>query len=126
MSILSLLVPVQGLAAPPEEGEVLSEEPPPITDPEADADWAEAERLFRQGSARYAAADYAAAIEAFQAALELVLKHDFDPAVELGLLVNLARAHVRAFEVDRDLMHLRTALEIYRRIERGAEPSPGA
>ena len=107
-ALASTSVPAQ--AAPTSEDEALS--------PQAEADWKKAEQLFRQGSARYSAADYAGAIEAFQSALELLAMHDFDRAVEFALLLNLARAHRRAFEVDKDITHLRTALEIYRRLER--------
>jgi tetratricopeptide (TPR) repeat protein len=90
----------------------------PVLSPEAEADWKQAEQLFRQGSARYSAADYAGAITAFQTALELLAMHEFDRAVEFALLLNLARAHRRAFEVDKAVTHLRTAMEIYRRLER--------
>ncbi len=106
--------PIATRFGPPEE--------PAAEAPPQDPDWVDAERLFRQGSARYSAANYSAAIQDFQAALELVAKHDYDPSVELALLVNLARAHRRAYEIDRDVLHLRTALEINRRIKRVTPP----
>lgn len=75
-----------------------------------------AQALYEQGSARYDAADYAGAIDAFTEALSVVQQLP-DPAdsVRLSLLYNIASAHERAYEIDQDEAHLHQALELYER-----------
>jgi len=80
-----------------------------------------ARELFYQGSARYSAADYTAAIDRFTEALEIVTRINAEPKVRGALLLNLAKAHVRAYDVDEDVRHLRAAREILRRFQREAD-----
>ena len=80
-----------------------------------------AKELFYQGSARYSAADYTAAIDRFTEALEIVTRINAEPKVRGALLLNLAKAHVRAYDVDEDIRHLRAAREILRRFQREAD-----
>jgi len=71
----------------------------------------EARTLFREGTVKYESADYNGAIESFTEALALVT----DDHVRLSLLFNIAKAHEKAFKIDRDVTHLRQALTLYRR-----------
>ncbi|RMG95020.1 MAG: hypothetical protein D6705_14690 [Deltaproteobacteria bacterium] len=80
-----------------------------------------AKQLFYEGSARYSAADYTAAIDRFTRALEIVTRIGAEPKVRGALLLNLAKSHVRAYDVDTDVRHLRAAREIYRRFLREAD-----
>jgi hypothetical protein len=94
--------------APPDDEETTGEAEPA-------ADLSEAKRLFDEGLARYDAADYEGAIEVFTLALSEVRGQgvsDFD--IRGLLLFNIGRAHVRAWEIDRDVEHLRQAQKIIR------------
>jgi hypothetical protein len=88
---------------------------------ELSAEGKRAQQLFFDGSAQFSAADYTGAIEKFTEALKIVTKEGLDPTIRGALLINLARAHRKAYDVSRDLTHLRSSLEIYSRITREAE-----
>ena len=77
-----------------------------------------AQRLYREGEALYSAANYPAAIDKFTEALSLISsgQAEFDADTRGLLLLNLATAHERAYNVDPDLVHLRTSLEVLTRI----------
>lgn len=79
------------------------------------------EELFYDGSAKYSAADYVGAIESFTEALKIATKEGTDPPVRSALLQNLARAHVKAYDVDGEIRHLKKAREIYGNFVREAE-----
>jgi len=65
--------------------------------------------LFREGQASVAAADYAGAIEHFEAAMRLVA-HDPDAVgVRNRMRTELVIAHLRAYDVDGETSHLRKA-----------------
>ncbi len=81
------------------------------------------QKLFYEGSARYSAANYTGAIESFTAALEIVTRTGADPSVRGALLLNLAKSHVKAYDVSSEIRHLRTAREIYGRYASEAEPA---
>jgi tetratricopeptide (TPR) repeat protein len=86
-----------------------------------EADLSEAARLFDAGQTRYEAADYEGAIEIFTQALAALRDQGVDDFRIRGLLLfNIGRAHVRAYDIDRDLEHLRQAQAILRRfVEQG-------
>jgi tetratricopeptide (TPR) repeat protein len=75
-----------------------------------------ARSLYHEGSTLFEAADYEGAIEKFTEALSLVGDEDQDDMhVRLTLLFNIASAHVRQYEIDQDVEHLRQALALFRR-----------
>ncbi|MEM9457045.1 MAG: hypothetical protein AAGF11_22900 [Myxococcota bacterium] len=78
----------------------------------------EAQRLYSEGQVLYSAADYLGAIDKFTEALAIATRDAgaFDPEVRGRLLYNLATAHDRAFNTERDDKHLRIARELYGRI----------
>jgi hypothetical protein len=100
----------------PTEATEEPEEPPPEAEPTPDA-----QELFFQGAARYAAADYAAAIELFTQALELLTTQGGDVSARAALLENLARANTKLFEVNGDADQLRVAQALYKRLLRDAD-----
>ncbi len=70
---------------------------------------------YNEGSTLYSAADYTGAISAFTEALQIVTAELHDMNVRGALLLNLAKAHTNAFDVDHDAEHLRQARSIYTR-----------
>jgi tetratricopeptide (TPR) repeat protein len=86
----------------------------------------EARRLFDEGNARYDAADYKGAIEVFTLALrEIHGKGVDDFRVRALLLFNIGRTHMRAYEIYRDIEHLRQARSIFSRLVDEFERFPG-
>lgn len=91
---------------------------------------AEAEALFKSGQAKYETHDYAGAIADFTDAYNLALELDDEGLrddVLARLAYNLARAHVSAYDVDREPSHLELARRLladYRGHERqmGRDP----
>jgi hypothetical protein len=81
-------------------------------DPEADL--IAAGELFQEGVARYDAADFNGSIEVWMRALGKVASVE-DFQVRGLLLFNIGRAHVRAYDIDRDVTHLRQAKTILTR-----------
>ena len=71
--------------------------------------------LFKEGSAQYDSADYNGAIDKFTKALEIVTSVDGPTKIRLRLIFNIATAHEKAFTIDKDVQHLRQALNLYRR-----------
>jgi tetratricopeptide (TPR) repeat protein len=117
--------PALANAAPPHEsGEESTEaeaEAAAESDPALDEAATRARALFFDGSAQFSAADYDGAIEKFTEALKIVTSAGLDPKIRGALLINLARAHRKAYDTSRDLTHLRVSLDIYNRIDREAE-----
>jgi hypothetical protein len=75
-----------------------------------------AKRLYTEGSALYSASDYTGAIEKFTEALKAVtLASDLDPGVRGALIFNLGKAHMKAYSIDEDASHLRTARDLFQR-----------
>jgi tetratricopeptide (TPR) repeat protein len=86
-----------------------------------------AKELYNEGSSLYSAADYNGAIERFTDALKIVTSEgSADEYVIRGaLLLNIAQAHIHAYEVDADVGHLRAAKSIYQRFVDEAERGSG-
>jgi hypothetical protein len=104
---LLLGLPVEVLAAPPTE---------PAADPPK-SDTEQAEAIFRRGQTKYETADYVGAIELWTEAYGLVESTPENAAIKALLIFNLAQAHVKAFELDDDAIHLKQArslLDSYR------------
>jgi tetratricopeptide (TPR) repeat protein len=90
----------------------------------------QAAELFDQGSRRYETADYAAAIELFTQAYELAVEIEHEKTrndAVARLLYNLAGAHLKAWEVDRDPAHLRQAIDLLEKHgEQASDPADRA
>lgn len=88
---------------------------------------AKAKELYDEGSTLYSAADYNGAIEKFTAALKIVTAEGTDAHVAIrgDMLLNIAKAHVNAYDVDADIGHLRAARSIYKRFADEAERGAG-
>ena len=88
---------------------------------------ARAKELYDEGSTLYSAADYNGAIEKFTAALKIVTAEGTDAHVAIrgDMLLNIAKAHVNAYDVDADIGHLRAARSIYKRFADEAERGAG-
>jgi tetratricopeptide (TPR) repeat protein len=75
--------------------------------------------LYQEGSTLYSAGDYNGAIEKFTEALKIITAEGSGEAEEYQirgyLMLNIAKSHVNAYDVDRELFHLRQALSIYKR-----------
>ncbi|KIG13076.1 hypothetical protein DB30_00541 [Enhygromyxa salina] len=71
-----------------------------------------AETIFRQGQAKYETADYAGAIELWTAAYALVGSSTENASIKALLIYNLAQAHLKAFDLDKDKIHLKQALQL--------------
>jgi hypothetical protein len=76
---------------------------------------------YDEGSALYSAADYDGAIAVFTEALKIVTIERMDATVRGALLLNLAKAHVNAYDVDHDPSHIRQAKSIYLRFIKESE-----
>lgn len=81
--------------------------------------------LYQEGSTLYSAGDYNGAIEKFTEALKIITAEGSgDPEeyqVRGYLMLNIAKSHVNAYDVDRELYHLRQALSIYKRFVEESE-----
>jgi tetratricopeptide (TPR) repeat protein len=96
--------------------------PAPAGPAEGGADLSEAQRLFDVGTGRYDAADYEGAIEAFTEALTELRGKGVDDFRIRGLLMfNIGRTHMRAFEIDEKIEHLKQAKSIFSRFIEEAE-----
>lgn len=106
LALIFAVAPESAAAEPPEQ---------------ADPDFEEVKDLFYRGSASFSASNYDAAIELFTAALEKATVHGADPQIRGALLLNLASAHVHAFDLDHEGQHLRIAVDIFERFLREAD-----
>jgi tetratricopeptide (TPR) repeat protein len=79
--------------------------------PESSAN-AEAEAMFRRGQAKYETADYNGAIDLWTEAYALVESTPETASIKALLLYNLAQAHVKAYELDEDDIHLKQAQQL--------------
>lgn len=77
----------------------------------------QAQDLYTEGTAAYDSADYSRAIELFTESLALTpsLPESEAKPIRLQLLYNIARAHEMAFDIDKDVTHLRQARTLYKR-----------
>jgi tetratricopeptide (TPR) repeat protein len=91
----------------------------PAADPAAAQ--AEAEAMFRRGQAKYETADYNGAIELWTEAYNLVGSIPDNAAIQALLIYNLAQAHIKAFELDEDRIHLKQAEQLLRSFEANLE-----
>src|SRR5690349_10620400 len=103
----------------------------PAADPAAPAEASdEARELFQAGQAKYETHDYDGAIEAFTAAFAKAEQIDDDELRDEALArlgFNLARAHVSAYDIDKDPEHLSLARRLiadYRGHERALGRDP--
>jgi hypothetical protein len=104
--LITITLPRHALAAPA-AGEA---EPEPSTTELA-------ESKFRAGQTKYETADYDGAIELWTEAYGLVESTPETAAIKALLIFNLAQAHVKAFELHEDTLHLKKAralLDSYR------------
>jgi hypothetical protein len=112
--LLVLTAPATATAATP------SIQRPSLFQPQPDL--SDAERLFREGQTKYDSADYEGAIESFTKALgEATAKGSKEFQVRGLLLYNIGKTHIRAYEIDHDLAHLRQARAIYKRFIKEAD-----
>ena len=74
---------------------------------------ADAERLYRKGSAHYEAADYTAAITTWTDVLSSLPDSDEVLPIRLDLLYNIGVAHEKAYAIDKDPRHLRQAKQLF-------------
>lgn len=83
--------------------------------PAAEEPAARAKSEFEAGVSRYQQSDYAAAIERFSASFDASTGIE-DPQLRANVLhalqFNLARAHMKMYGIDRDLQHVRVALDL--------------
>lgn len=104
-SLIIISAPREALAAPA------------ASEAEAPSTTEQAETKFRAGQTKYETADYDAAIELWTEAYGLVESSPENAAIKALLIFNLAQAHVKAFELHEDTLHLKKAralLESYR------------
>ena len=80
--------------------------------PAASSPNAEAEAMFRKGQAKYETADYNGAIDLWTEAYALVDSTPETASIKALLLYNLAQAHVKAYELDEDDIHLKQAQQL--------------
>jgi tetratricopeptide (TPR) repeat protein len=92
---------------------------------EAQSPAQQAQALFKDGAAQYKLSNYANAVDKFSAAFVLSLEIDDDDLrgkVLHALQFNLARAHVKTYDIDEDVEHLRTAVDLLEKyLNEGAE-----
>lgn len=106
IAIGSLLPGAPAWAAPPAEATATAA---PAAETPKDPAIDHARKLYREGEARFATADYLKAIELWTEAFTSV-PDTSDAAYIKGVLIyNLATAHERAFEITGDISHLRQA-----------------
>jgi tetratricopeptide (TPR) repeat protein len=78
--------------------------------------------LFQEGQTLYEAADYNGAINKFTEALAAVKQAGSEDFQVRGLLLyNIGKTHIKAYDIDKDLSHLRQAQAIYRQFLQEAE-----
>lgn len=104
----TILIPRPVAAAPP-------------ADADAGTDTSDAETLFRNGQAKYETADYPGAIELWTQAYALVDPVPQNAGIKAVLLYNLAQAHVKAYELDDDRIHLKQAQQLLQSFEGSIE-----
>ncbi|WP_106092208.1 hypothetical protein [Enhygromyxa salina] len=77
-----------------------------------DPNLAKAEALFREGQAKYETADYAGAVDLWTSAYALVDSSTENASIKALLIYNLAQAHLKAFDLNKDKIHLKQALQL--------------
>ncbi len=85
--------------------------PAPEAEP-ASSGSASAEAIFRRGQAKYETADYSGAIELWTEAYALVDPVPENASIKALLIYNLAQAHIKAYELDDDPIHLKQARQL--------------
>ncbi len=92
---------------------------------EAQSPAQQAQALFKEGAAQYKMSNYAVSLEKFSQAFVLSLEiqdADLRRKVLHALQFNLARAHVKTYKLDQELMHLRQAVDLLENyLEDGAD-----
>lgn len=105
-SIMGAPAPVRAFTPPTAEPASDAIQPePPAQDPAL----AKARELYEQGEARFATADYFAAIELWTQAFTTVPDTADAARIQAALIFDIATAREKAFEVSGDLTHLRQA-----------------
>jgi len=102
---LAPAAPAAPLAAPPVAP------PAPIAEPEPDPQLLKAQRLYREGAARYDLADYEGAIVLWIESAALMT----DEWRRARMVYNIAEVHLKAHDQGRDPAHLRAARDLYGR-----------
>jgi hypothetical protein len=82
---------------------------------------ADPEAIFRRGQAKYETADYNGAIELWTEAYALVEPIPENASIKALLIYNLAQAHIKAYELDDDAIHLKQAQQLLRSFEANLE-----
>jgi hypothetical protein len=82
---------------------------PAVDEPAEDPALARARELYEQGEARFATADYFAAIELWTQAFTMVPDTADSARIQAELIYDIATAREKAFEVSGDITHLRQA-----------------
>lgn len=120
--LLSLVVSGSVVCAPLFLPQSAAASPLAITAPEAapaeDPALAQAEELYRQGKVEFDTGGFLKALALWKQAYALLPDGEATRTIRHTLVYNIAQAHSRAYEVSRNLTHLRTAkvmLETYRR-----------
>jgi tetratricopeptide (TPR) repeat protein len=80
--------------------------------PAEDSSTADAEAIFRRGQTKYETADYNGAIELWTEAYGLIDSTPENASIKALLIYNLAQAHVKAYELDAQEIHLKQAQQL--------------
>ena len=98
VAFASVVAPAEGDVAPSEE--------------QVAPNSGSAEAIFHRGQAKYETADYNGAIELWTEAYALVDSTIENASIKALLIYNLAQAHLKAFDLDKDPIHLKQALQL--------------
>ncbi|MCA9685682.1 MAG: hypothetical protein KC457_26130, partial [Myxococcales bacterium] len=109
-----VLATAPALAAP---AETPAADAAPAEAPMPASDTSEAEGMFRRGQAKYETADYRGAVELWTEAYALVDPIPENAGIKALLLYNLAQAHVKAYELYAEPIHLKQALMLLQSFE---------
>jgi hypothetical protein len=109
IGMLTGATPAMVMAAPEPESEGKAKE---SVDPET---------IFRRGQAKYETADFNGAIELWTEAYALVEPIPENATIKALLIYNLAQAHIKAYELDDDGIHLKQAQQLLRSFESNLE-----
>ena len=100
------------LATPPAFAESRAAQPETAEAPSAAQ---QAQALFKEGATLYKMSDYTGALDKFTSAFKYsaqIEDDDLRGRVLHALQFNLARAHVKTYRLDKDLLHLRQAVDL--------------
>ncbi|PRQ06560.1 hypothetical protein [Enhygromyxa salina] len=81
----------------------------PAAAPEAET----AQSIFQRGQVEYETADYVGAIELWTQAYALIESTHENASIKALLIFNLAQAHIKAYELDNNTIHLKQARALF-------------